>query len=98
MTTVVFTEKNKAAAQIAKILSGGNVRRSSIEGVSVYDFKRNGKEWRIMGLAGHIMGYDCPAEFNNWREVDPKVLLDTPPEKSKTRKQFGSAIIHLKGR
>ncbi|HJH31427.1 MAG TPA: DNA topoisomerase [Methanosarcinaceae archaeon] len=95
MTTVVFTEKNKAAAQIAKILSGGNTRRSSIEGVSVYDFKKNGNEWRIMGLAGHIMGYDYPAEFNNWREVDPKVLLDTPPEKNITRKQFGSAIIHL---
>ncbi len=95
MTTVVFTEKNKAAAQIANILAGGNVRRASIGGVAVYDLKRNGKDWRIMGLAGHIMGYDYPEKFNNWREVDPKVLLDTPPVKNITRAQFGSAIINL---
>lgn len=95
MTTVVFTEKNKAAAQIAKILAGDNVRRSSIGGVAVYDLKRNGKDWRIMGLAGHIMGYDYPEKFNNWREVDPKVLLDTQPEKNITRPQFGTAIINL---
>ena len=95
MSVVVFTEKNKAASQIAKILSGGSVNRASIAGISVYDFKKNGKEWRIMGLAGHIMGYDFPAEFNNWRECDPAILLDVPPEKNVTKDSFSTAITML---
>ncbi|WP_342304705.1 DNA topoisomerase [Methanolobus sp. ZRKC5] len=95
MSIVVFTEKNKAASQIAGILSEGNFNRASVEGVSVYDFKMNGKEWRIMGLAGHIMGYDFPEKFNNWRECDPAILLDTDPVKNVTKKPFAAAISLL---
>jgi len=95
MTTVVFTEKNKAAAQIAGILSGGSTSRTSVEGVAVYDFKKNGEQWRVMGLSGHIMGYDYPEEYNNWRAVDPALLLDTEPIKSVTKKAYGFAITHL---
>ena len=29
----------------------------------------------MMGLAGHIMGYDYPEEYNNWHAVDPEVPL-----------------------
>lgn len=95
MSIVVFTEKNKAAAQIAGILSEGGFSRASIEGVPVYDFKKDGKEWRIMGLSGHIMGYDFPPELNNWRGCDPSVLLDTPPVKTVTKPPFASAIALL---
>jgi DNA topoisomerase-1 len=95
MSVVVFTEKNKAASQIAGILSGGSFNRASVAGVSVYDFKKNGKEWRIMGLSGHIMGYDFPAEFNNWRECDPAILLDVPPVKYVTKESFSQAITLL---
>jgi DNA topoisomerase-1 len=52
MTTVVFTEKNKAAARIAKILNSDSVSRTSVEGVQVYDFKKNSRQWRVMGLVG----------------------------------------------
>ncbi|MDK2830501.1 MAG: topoisomerase [Methanolobus sp.] len=95
MSIVVFTEKNKAASQIASILSGGHFNRASVESIPVYDFKMNGKEWRIMGLAGHIMGYDFPEQFNNWRECDPAVLLDTPPVKNVTKKPYAAAISLL---
>ncbi|WP_407356713.1 DNA topoisomerase [Methanolobus sp. WCC5] len=97
MSIVVFTEKNKAASQIAGILSGGHYNRASVEGVPVYDFKIAGKEWRIMGLAGHIMGYDFPEQFNNWRECDPSVLLDTSPVKNVTKKPYAAAISLLAG-
>jgi DNA topoisomerase-1 len=92
MSIVVFTEKNKAAAQIAGILSEGGFNRASIEGIPVYDFKKDGKEWRIMGLSGHIMGYDFPPELNNWRGCDPAVLLDTPPVKTVTKQPYAAAI------
>jgi len=95
MTTVVFTEKNKAASQIANILSNGSAKRTSVEGVPVYDLKKNGSVWQVMGLAGHIMGYDYPAEYNNWRTVDPKVLLNTAPVKSVTKQSYANAITRL---
>jgi DNA topoisomerase-1 len=95
MTTVVFTEKNKAAAQIAKILSNGSVSRTSVESIQVYEFKKNSSQWRVMGLAGHIMGYDYPEEYNNWRTVDPKVLLDTAPVKYVTKQSYANAITRL---
>ncbi len=95
MSIVVFTEKNKAASQIAGILSEGGFNRASMEGIPVYDFKKNGKEWRIMGLSGHIMGYDFPPELNNWRSCDPALLLDTDPVKSVTKQAFEGAITIL---
>ncbi|TGC11546.1 DNA topoisomerase [Methanolobus halotolerans] len=97
MSIVVFTEKNKAAAQIAGILSGGGFNRASIDGIPVYDFKKNGKEWRIMGLSGHIMGYDFPPEYNNWKECDPAVLLDIDPVKNVLKKPYAIAISKLAG-
>ncbi|MGM0771925.1 MAG: DNA topoisomerase I [Halobacteriota archaeon] len=95
MTTVVFTEKNKAAAQISNILAGGSARRKIVDGVPVYEFQRNGVPWKVMGLAGHIMGYDYPEEFSNWRDVDPAMLLDTEPIKKVTKAKFGNAILKL---
>ncbi|AGB49971.1 topoisomerase IA [Methanomethylovorans hollandica DSM 15978] len=95
MTVVVFTEKNKAASQIANILSGGKPDRKLVEGVPVYMFRRNGQEWQVMGLSGHIMGYDFPQELNNWRSVDPAILIDTRPIKTVTKKPFADAIISL---
>lgn len=97
MSIVVFTEKNKAAAQIAGILSEGGFNRASIDGIPVYDFKKDGKEWRIMGLSGHIMGYDFPPEYSNWRECDPAVLLDTDPVKNVLKKPYAMAISKLAG-
>ena len=95
MTVVVFTEKNKAASQIANILSGGKPDRKLVEGVPVYVFRRDGKEWQVMGLSGHIMGYDFPQELNDWRSVDPAILIDTQPIKTVTKKPFADAILSL---
>ncbi len=95
MTVVVFTEKNKAASQIANILSGGKPDRKLVEGVPVYVFRRDGKDWQVMGLSGHIMGYDFPQELNDWRSVDPAKLIDTQPIKTVTKKPFADAIMSL---
>ena len=95
MTTVVFAEKNKAAEKIAEILSSGSASRTSIGGVSVYTFSKGGEKWGVMGLRGHIMGYDFPEELNNWRAVDPAILLDTEPIKSVTQPTYSKAIKAL---
>ncbi|WP_292485478.1 DNA topoisomerase [Methanohalobium sp.] len=95
MSIVAFAEKNKAAAQIASILSEGDFERTTLEGVNVYEFKKDGKQWRVMGLSGHIMSYDYPQEYNNWKDVDPGVLIDTMPEQFITKQAFANAISRL---
>jgi len=95
MTVVAFAEKNKAAAQIAKILGEGQVDKISIEGLPAYEFKWKGEEWYVMGLSGHIMNYDFPEQYNKWRDVDPRVLLGVDPEKFVTRKEYAAAVKKL---
>ncbi|MDR2944807.1 MAG: topoisomerase DNA-binding C4 zinc finger domain-containing protein [Methanosarcinales archaeon] len=95
MTIVAFAEKNKAAEEIANILGRGDYKRASIEGIAVYRFKRNGVDWAITGLAGHIMNYDFPAEYNSWTGVDPGSLLDISPVKKITKENFAFAVEQL---
>lgn len=95
MTIIAFAEKNKAAEEISNILSGGKYTRTSIEGIAVYRFKRNGADWAITGLAGHIMNYDFPAEYNNWTGVSPGELLDITPVKFVTKEKFALVIEAL---
>lgn len=95
MTIVAFAEKNKAAEEIANILGKGNYKRNYIEGIAVYRFQRNGEDWAISGLAGHIMNYDFPAEYNSWTGVSPGELLDISPIKQVTKENFAFAIEKL---
>lgn len=95
MSIVVFTEKNKAASQIAQILSETKINKKIVAEVPVYEFYKNGQKWQIMGLAGHIMGYDFPSHMNDWKSIDPKILLETTPVKTITKPAFAQAIISL---
>jgi DNA topoisomerase-1 len=95
MTVVAFAEKNKAAAQIASILGNGEVEKITVEGLPAYEFKWKGEEWLVMGLAGHIMNYDFPEQYNKWNEVNPGVLLGVDPEKLVTRANYANAVKNL---
>ena len=95
MTIIVFTEKNKAAETISKILNNGKTSRYSIERIPIYEFKKDGKDWKIMGLSGHITEYDYPKEYSNWRAIDPENLISVMPIKVVTKKQFELAITQI---
>ncbi|MCL2863545.1 MAG: DNA topoisomerase [Methanimicrococcus sp.] len=95
MTIVAFAEKNKAAEEIANILGGGKYTRTTIEGIAVYRFNRGGADWAIAGLAGHIMNYDFPAEYNSWTGIKPGELLDIAPVKFVTKENFAFVIEKL---
>ncbi|NLI62251.1 MAG: DNA topoisomerase [Methanosarcinaceae archaeon] len=95
MKIAAFAEKNTAAQQIAEILSDGSYKRINVSGVTGYEFSRNGNDWRIIGLAGHIMGYDYPKKYQNWNDVDPKVLIETEPVKTVTKENFSTAVEEL---
>lgn len=95
MITVVFAEKNKAAARIAEILSHGESRRTSSNDLPVYEFTRNGKKWKVMGLAGHITSYDFDDAYRDWKATDPASLLVANLQKSITKQNYAGAVMDL---
>ncbi|KXS46902.1 MAG: DNA topoisomerase I [Methanohalophilus sp. T328-1] len=95
MTIVVFAEKNKAAAKLATILSGGNSTREHVADLPVYSFVAKGDKYKIIGLAGHITSYDFDPAYRDWKAIDPAVLLTADPIKNITKKNYERAVRQL---
>lgn len=45
-------------------------------------FERGGDEYAVLGLRGHIILLDYPAEYNNWDAISPRDLVYAKPEKT----------------
>ena len=81
MRRLVITEKNNTAVRIAVILSGGEMKRSYPNRVPVFQFSRDGVDYTVVGLRGHILNLDYPESLNDWERTDLKVLVRAEPEK-----------------
>ena len=88
---LIVTEKNNAARRIASILSGDSAEARRVGGVNVYAW--GGK--RCVGLSGHVVGVDFPAEYENWRNVEPVELIDAPVEKRPTQEGIVRTLRRL---
>jgi DNA topoisomerase-1 len=69
---LIVTEKENAARRIAGILSGGSASVEDRNGINVY-------RWRgtaCVGLSGHVVGIDFPEEYSDWRDAEPRELVD----------------------
>jgi DNA topoisomerase-1 len=77
---LIVTEKNIAARRIAAILAPKSPKKDRVSGVDVYRYEVGSAESKqetvVIGLSGHIVGIDFPAEYNNWQKVDAKALID----------------------
>ena len=106
---LIITEKNNAATKIAELLAEGKPQADKVYDTPVYRFKHQGKECVTIGLRGHILGVDFPAEMvwsrkSGWvgltaeGEVidapDVPKSLPTPPW-DKVRKPFTAEGIEL---
>lgn len=61
---LIVTEKNDAAAQIARLLSdAGKPASDKVYNTPVYRFKKDGEEYVAIGLRGHILEPDFPSEL-----------------------------------
>ncbi|SDK27858.1 DNA topoisomerase I [Natronorubrum texcoconense] len=85
---LIITEKDNAARRIADILSGGTYDSSREKGVNVYEW--GGK--RCVGLSGHVVGVDFPAEYSDWRDVEPVELIDASVEKTATKENIVATL------
>lgn len=82
MRRLIISEKNLAARRIALILSNNTHKSKSVEGVQTFTFTRDGDEYAVLGLRGHIIELDYPEEYQkNWDSIPPKDLIYVKPEK-----------------
>lgn len=81
MPKLVICEKRNSASRISFILSNGDAKREFIKRIPVWSFKRDGEDYFVIGLRGHIVGLDYPEEYNQWDKVDLRQLAVADPEK-----------------
>lgn len=95
MTVLVICEKKIAAERIAKILSDGKAKTKALEKHPYYEFERDGAQWAVVGLSGHVVEVDYPSEYNRWDRVNPRELINIEPIKRVPR-QYGALVRALK--
>jgi len=81
MRNLIISEKSDAAARISVILSSGNMKRTRLHNVQVFEFQRGGDEFKVVGLRGHVIEVDYAPEYNDWNKIEPKDLVYIEPEK-----------------
>ncbi len=78
MSKLIICEKNNAARRISQILSGRSARRSKGK-TPIYNFTKNGEEYHVIGLRGHVTNLDYPKELNDWRKTPLEELIESNP-------------------
>ena len=92
---LVICEKNIAARRISYILSGGKLKSTKLGKTPVYEFTKDGDVWKVVGLRGHIINLDFPAEYNRWNNIQPSDLIEVKPCKKITEKSIAASLKSL---
>ena len=92
---LVVCEKNISARRIAYILSGGKSKSIRLGKIPVYEFSKEGDQWKIVGLKGHIINLDFHAGFNKWNNISPTELINVDPIKIVSEKGIEAALKNL---
>ncbi len=90
MRTLVVAEKFNTALRIAVVLSDGRMKRTRVGGTPVFEFERDGGFYAVIGLRGHIVELDYPAEFADWSLESLPRLIEAAPDKRVTE----PGIVH----
>jgi len=91
---LIVTEKDNAAERIAEILSDDTAEIDRQNGVNVYRWGGT----RVVGLSGHVVGLDFPAEYENWRDAEPVELIDAPVVTEPTQENIVNTLEDLAAR
>ncbi|MCX8173207.1 MAG: DNA topoisomerase I [Thermoplasmata archaeon] len=95
MAVLVIAEKYNAAMRIATILAGGKAERKMYGSLPVFQFKKDGEEWHVVGLRGHIIELDFPEKMNSWEKTDLSKLVVEKPLKEVRIKGIASVVKNL---
>jgi DNA topoisomerase I len=90
MRTLIICEKNDAAKQIAKALSGGKAKVRRGAGVPLYDLEWKGVPTVVVGLRGHIVELDFVEGHSRWSIQPDKLhaLVDAGVRKDVTEEEI----------
>ena len=92
MKKLVITEKANAARRISTILSDGKSQSKNVGGTTVISFTKDGDEYEVISLRGHIIELDYPSEYNDWGKGSPVDLIYVPQVKTVRVKSTVNAI------
>jgi len=92
---LVISEKNIAASRIAYMLSNGKSKSTRLGNIPVYEFTKDNENWKVIGLKGHIINLDYPANFNQWNKILPRDLIEVEPCKIVSEKSIAIALKSL---
>ncbi len=90
--TVIIAEKADAGRRIAYFLSEGTQKSKKTNGTSYIEFSRDGRDYALISLSGHIVELDFPKEMNDWSNVDLHKLIYTRIEKNLKNKTAGKTL------
>src|SRR5438876_131676 len=76
---LVLAEKFSAARRVAQILSEGKTARVRADGITYFQFSRQGDEYTLFPLRGHVVEIDYPADVQDWKSTDLDYLIDLEP-------------------
>src|SRR5438132_1082793 len=76
---LVLAEKFSAARRLAQILSEGKTARVRADGITYFQFSRQGDEYTLFPLRGHVVEIDYPADVQDWKSTDLDYLIDLEP-------------------
>ena len=77
---LVVAEKVIAGKRIAELLADSKPKEKKIKGIPVWEFTRDGQEWAVLPLRGHVVDVDFPKKYRTWFHATIKALLDAPVE------------------
>jgi DNA topoisomerase I len=94
MRTLIICEKNDAAKQIAKALSGGKAKMRRGAGVPIYELEWDGGDAVVMGLRGHVVELDFVKGHSRWSIQPDKLhaLVDADVQKQVTEEGIVKAL------
>lgn len=82
MGNLIIAEKTNAAIRIASSLSEGKIEKVKLGSSSILKFKKDGIEYSVLPLRGHIIELDFPKEYSNWRTDKLKEMVRVNPEEN----------------
>lgn len=95
--TLIISEKADAARRIAYFLSEGNSKQKSSKGLSYIEFEKDGDEYYVVPLSGHIIEIDFPKELKDWKPEIVNKLISSNVEKKIKNKRASDSLIHTAG-
>jgi DNA topoisomerase-1 len=78
---LIIAEKANVALRIASALGEGKINRVKVGPTTLFKFEKDGKNFSVLSLRGHIIELDFPAEFSNWRIDNLKSMVYADPER-----------------